>query len=186
MKTYEEVENEVRRRLSEKRFYHSKCVSERCMDLANIYNVDIEEARLSGMAHDIAKEMSHEDKINYCKENGIEIDDVELKSPGLLHAKVGSHIAKTEFGFSDQMVEAIANHTTGKEGMDILSKILYIADFTSDDRTYEDKEYFLNLAREDIDKALLESYSKAIRIRLEEGKTIHLSTVRARNEYLNK
>ena len=186
MKSFEEVEEEVKKRLSEKRFYHSTCVSKRCQEFAKIYEVNEEEARLAGMAHDIAKEMTHEEKIKYCNDNNIEIDDVERKSPGLLHAKVGADIAKKEFGFNDTMTNAIANHTTGKKGMDTLSKILYIADFTSDDRPYEDKDYFLELARKDIDKAVFESYCKAIQIRLEEGKTIHIATVEARNEYLNK
>ena len=186
MKTYEEVENEVKKRLSKERFYHSKCVSQRCVELAQIYGENIEEARLVGIAHDIAKEMPHEEKIKYCKDHELDIDSVEFKSPGLLHSKVGAEIAREEFGFNDKMCEAIANHTTGKEGMDTLSKIVYISDFTSDDRPFEDKDYFLNLARENIDQALLESYTKAIMIRIEEGKTIHLSTVKARNEYLKK
>lgn len=186
MKTYEEVENEVRNRLSEERFYHSTCVSKRCVELAKIYGENEEEAKLVGIAHDIAKEMTHDEKINYCNERNIPIDDVEKKSPGLLHAKVGARIAKEEFGFSEKMCEAIANHTTGKKGMDTLSKIVYIGDFTSEDRPYDDKYYFLEVAREDLDRAVFESYCKAIQIRLDEGKTIHLSTVEARNEYLKK
>ena len=184
MKSFEEIEEILKEKLSEKRVYHSRCVSMRCEELAKIYNENIAEARLVGIAHDIAKEMPHEEKIQVCKENGIEIDGVELKSPGLLHAKVGAFIAKTEFGFNQRMCEAIENHTTGKAKMDMLSKILYIADYTSEDRKYDYREYFYNLANQDIEKAVFESYCKSIQIRLEEGKTIHLSTVEARNEYL--
>ena len=83
------------------------------------------------------------------------------------------------------MCEAIANHTTGKPGMDLLSKILYIADYTSKDRKYDYRDYFYNLANENLEQAVFESYCKSIQIRLDEGKTIHIATVEARNEYLN-
>ena len=66
----------------------------------------------------------------------------------------------------------------------ILLEVLYIGDFVSDDRPYEDKDYFLELAKKDIDQAVFESYCKSIQIRLDEGKTIHTRTVEARNEYL--
>ena len=185
MKTFEELEKIVKSRLSEKRFYHSECVSKRCIELAEIYKENIEEAKLVGIVHDIAKEMSHEEKIDYCKKNNIEINEVELKNPGLLHAKVGANIAYAEFGFNNRMCEAIANHTTGKPGMDLLSKILYIADYTSKDRKYDYRDYFYNLANENLEQAVFESYCKSIQIRLDEGKTIHIATVEARNEYLN-
>ena len=186
MKSFEEVKEIVKSRLSDKRFFHSECVSKRCEELAKIYKENIEEARLVGIAQDIAKEMSHEEKIEFCKENNIVIDKVEYKSPGLLHAKVGAKIGEKEFEFNERMCSAIQNHTTGKAKMDMLSKILYIADYTSEDRKFDYKEYFYNLSNKDIEQAIYESYCKSIQIRLDEGKTIHIATVEARNEYLEK
>lgn len=40
MKKYDEVRNEVKKVLSEKRFYHSQCVEERCVEFAKIYGAD--------------------------------------------------------------------------------------------------------------------------------------------------
>ena len=73
MKSYNEVHEIVKTRLSANRLYHSECVAARCVELASIYGVDIEAARLAGIAHDIAKEMSDSDKIKYCMENNLEI-----------------------------------------------------------------------------------------------------------------
>ena len=47
MKSFEEVEEVVKSRLSEKRFYHSNCVKDRCVEYAKIYGEDVEKARLA-------------------------------------------------------------------------------------------------------------------------------------------
>lgn len=184
MKEYEEVKQYVKERLSEKRFYHSECVEKTCVELAKIYNADIEKARLVGIAHDVAKEMSIEEKIKYATKHDIKLDDVEIKSPELLHATIGAKICEEEFGFSQDMCEAIANHTTGKAGMDLLSKVLYISDSTSSDRKYEGISELNELAHKDIDAAIFENLTKTIKLLLEQGKAVHPDTVKARNEYI--
>ena len=45
-----------------------------------------------------------------------------------MHAKIGKDIAIKQFGFSEIMGQAIANHTTGNKDMEIYSKILFIAE----------------------------------------------------------
>jgi nicotinate-nucleotide adenylyltransferase len=186
MEKYEKVREYVEKHLSEKRFYHSQCVEERCIELAKIYGINEEKAKLVGIAHDVAKEMSQEEKIKFAQENGITIKDTERKNPGLLHAAIGAKISQIEFGFSEDMVEAIANHTTGKAGMDMLSKILYVSDAIGKDRKYGDTEKLYKTAVSDIDAAVLELLTKTIIWRIEENKTIQIDTVEARNAYLSE
>lgn len=186
MKTYEQIKEYVKNILSEKRFYHSECVSERCVELAKIYGVDTEKAKLIGIAHDVAKEMPAEKQIEYAKENGIELDEVELKNAKLLHAKIGAKICEKEFGFSKDMVEAVKNHTTGMPGMDLLSKVLFIGDATGIDRTYDEAKYLYEIATEDIDKAIFECINNTIREVIDRGAPLHIDTIRTRNEYLLK
>ena len=131
MKSLEEVEQIVKQRLSEKRFKHSQSVKEKCIELAKIYGEDVEKAALVGIAHDIAKELSIEEKFKYCEENNLFVDEVEKENPELLHAKIGADIAKKELGFSETMVKAIQYHTTGKVGMDRFAKIVFVADSIS-------------------------------------------------------
>lgn len=186
MKSYEDVKKYVKSILSEKRFYHSQCVEERCVELAKIYGVSEEKARLVGIAHDIAKEMSTEEKKKFIEENNINIDEVEEKNIGLMHAKIGAQICKSRFDFSEDMQNAISNHTTGKAGMDTLSKIVFISDATSKDRKYDDVEYLHQLSLNNLDQAVLECLNKTIEICLQEEKSIHLDTIKARNEYYKK
>ena len=64
----ENIQEIVKQRLSEKTYYHSICVMEWCEELAIQFKIDIDTAKKIGIAHDIAKEISSEDKIRYIEE----------------------------------------------------------------------------------------------------------------------
>lgn len=181
----EEIQEYIKCKLSQKRYYHSKCVMERSKELANKYGADIEIAQKIGIAHDVAKEMSEEEKLSYVREHNIEIDDTEKENTGLLHAKIGKDIAIKQFGFSENMGQAIANHTTGSKNMDIYSKILFIADRTSKDRNFEDLEYLNKLVDIGIDEAVLYILDKKIKLQIEKKASIHINGIIARNSLLN-
>ena len=186
MKKIEEVEKKVKTKLSEKRFYHSQCVKKRCKELAKIYDINIEKAELVGIAHDIAKEMTKEEKLEYVKKNYIEIDEIEKINTGLLHAKIGADICGKEFGFTEDMKKAIESHTTGKEDMDMLAKILFISDATGEDRKWEEKDKIAKLSEKNIDKAIIYCLNFTIKDILEKDKLIHIDTIKTRNFYLIK
>lgn len=180
-----EIQKYVKEQLSEKRYNHSVGVMERSEELAKLYGADVEAAKKIGIAHDIAKEISEEDKLKYVKDNNIEIDEVERENTPLLHAKIGKDIAIKKFGFSESMGQAIANHTTGNKDMDIYSKILFIADRTSKERNFEDIEYIKELEKKDIDEAVLYILDKKIKLQIEKRAPIHLNGIIARNFLLN-
>lgn len=184
MEEYKQIREVVQERLSEHRFYHSECVAIRCVELANIYGVDKEAARLVGIVHDIAKEMPNEEKIKYCQENYLEIDDIEKVNVGLLHAKIGAHIAKQEFGFSEDLCSAIKYHTTGKANMSQLDKILYIADMSSEDREFPDKQYVIQLGNQNLDECVKYILKIAITQRMTQNKKIHLNSIKALNFFM--
>lgn len=184
MKKYEEVIKEVKKALSEKRFYHSQCVEERCVEFAKIYGADIKKARLVGIAHDIAKELSDEEKIKIMKENNLEINEIEQEHPSLLHGKVGAIIAKEKFDFDDEMIEAIENHTKGTSNMPLLSEILFVADSCGIDRKYEGTKETYELAKQNLKAAVIRCMDRTIIERIEKQKTIDPKTLEARNEYI--
>lgn len=178
----ENIEKYIKKHLSEKRFYHSQCVMKKCEELAKLYNVDIETAKKVGIAHDIAKELTDEEKLAYIKENNIAMDSIEEHNLGLLHAKIGADISKKIFDFSDEMCNAIKYHCTAKENMTILEKILYIADWTGEDRTFENAIILKKVLKESgIDCAILQALNMVIQEQIEKNKEIHLNTINARN-----
>ena len=99
METIENIQAELKTILSEKRYKHSIGVMKKAEELAKQYGIDEYIAALTGLAHDIAKEISNVEKIDYCKEHQIEIDDVEIHNVGLLHAKIGADMTK-KYGFT--------------------------------------------------------------------------------------
>lgn len=113
-----------------KRFEHTIGVEYTAAALAMRYGCDLNKARTAGLLHDCAKCLSNDKFLSICRKNKIPMTEVERKNPFLLHAKVGAYLAKEKFGIADpDILNAIRNHTTGREGMSLLEKIVYIADY---------------------------------------------------------
>lgn len=180
-----DIKKEVENRLSEKRFYHSECVMKRCEQLARKFGFDIETAKKVGISHDIAKELTDEEKLKYCEENNIEVDEIEKENISLLHAKIGADMVKKLFGFDEVMSRAIRAHTTGLPDMDMLSKILFISDRTSQDRNLSDIDYINELLDKDINETILYILDQKIELQLKKHAKLHLNTIITRNTMLD-
>lgn len=102
----------------------------------------------------------------------------------MLHGKTAAAIAKREYGASDDIVDAIACHTTGKAGMTLLDKILYLADYIEDTRDFDGVEPARALAQQDVNRALLYCYDSSLADLVARGKLVHKDTIEARNELI--
>ncbi len=183
METIENIQAELKTILSEERYNHSIGVMKKAEELAKQYGVDTHIAALTGLTHDIGKEISNVEKIQYCKEHQIEIDDVEIHNVGLLHAKIGADITK-KYGFTKEMQKAILYHTTGHVDMDLLAKIIFIADKIEENREYEGVEELRKLAMQNIDKCTLVILDYTIKKNIDKGVLIHPDGIFARNQLL--
>lgn len=183
---YKEIENDVKSVLSEYRYIHSLGVAKKAVELAKIYGVQEEIAKKVGIAHDIAKEMTDEEMIEYAKANNIRIDEIETVKPSLLHGKIGADIAAKKFGFTQDMVNAIKWHTTGRKNMSMLEKIIYVADKTEENRkgTRFNLEKSRELSIQNIDKALIFLMNEFITYNVINEWLIHPETIDARNDLL--
>lgn len=180
---YEELYKIVKEKLSEKRFKHSEGVVKRALEYAEVYKVDKEIAKLSAIAHDIAKELTEEEIEEYLRKYNIELDDIEKVNKSLIHAKIGAYICKYEFGFSEDMVNAIKYHTTGREDMSILEKIIYLADATEENRSYDYTEY-VDAIKTNIDEGMVKVSKWVIDSLLERNNLIHLDSIKCYNFYI--
>lgn len=186
MLNYEEIYEIVKKKLSEKRFYHSECVVERCIEYAKIYDVDIEKIKIAGIAHDIAKEIAKEEQMKIAEEYGVELDEIEKNNIQLIHAKLGAAIAKKDLGCSEDICEAIKWHTTGKENMSIMEKILFMADATGRDRNFENTEHLYHLAKNDLNKAIIELLKQSIPHVMSKNFLVHPDSIKAFNDMIIK
>ncbi len=152
------LREQIRKVQDKKRFEHTLGVTYTAACLAMCHDIDIERAETAGLLHDCAKCLSNEKKIKLCKKQSIEINMTEAKNPFLLHAKAGAYLAEYKYGIRDEdILNAVRYHTTGRPGMSMLEKIIFIADYIEPNRTHSSKLPALRkLAFEDINEALLE------------------------------
>lgn len=153
---FNDIRKSLKKELDKNRYEHTLGVMHTagCLAMANGY--DIKKAQLAGLLHDCAKCIPDDKKLKICKKNGIEITEVERDNPFLLHAKLGAFVAKDTYGIEDEeILHAIAVHTTGAPDMSMLDKIVFIADYIEPMR---DKAKNLAIIRktafQDLDEAL--------------------------------
>lgn len=154
----EQLRENMKGILSDKRYRHSLGVEEVCYDLALIHGEDTLKASIAGILHDCAKYLTDEELLQECERNHIKISNIERNLPHLLlHAKLGVVYAREKYGIVDEdILKAIEYHTTGRPAMSKLEKILYIADTIEPNRdTISNIEYLREIAYENIDEAVL-------------------------------
>ena len=125
------------------------------MHLAKRWNVNIDDAREAAILHDITKKLDFTENLCIIAENGQEQGELKKGEEKLLHAITGSLLAKSMFGMSDAVTEAIRWHTTGKFGMSMLEKIIYIADYTESTRDFPEVSELRRKAEDNIDDAVV-------------------------------
>lgn len=186
MKSFEEVYEVVKKELSEKRFHHSVCVMERCIEFAKIHGEDVEKAKLIGIAHDIAKEIPKELRVKTAEEHGVYLDEFEKKNTSLIHAKLGAKLCEERFGFSKDMCDAIEVHTTAKSEMTNLQKILYLSDYSEASREFDGAKETYEKGKENLDEGYFMALVGKIKCMLDRNIAIHYDSIDAYNDYLKK
>lgn len=96
---------------------------------------------------------------------------------------------------SDEVCRAIRYHTTGRENMTLVEKLLYLADYIEESRTFDDcikvRGFFYNEIKKQVkpesalNSAIILSFDLTIENLISEKMPIHPDTVAARN-YLIK
>lgn len=179
----DDINKQLEKMLPKKRFKHSLNVANTSIKLSKIYNYDKEKAYLAGMIHDCAKYLNKEEVKYYVAKYKIELDDLEKNNLALSHSIIGCYIAKYEFKIEDEeIISAVKYHTTGKSNMNLLEKILYIADLIEEDRSFPGVELLRELTYEgSLDEALLISFNNTIKFVIDNQQLIHPRTIEARN-----
>lgn len=167
--------------LEPKRIAHVAGCEEEAVRLSRRWGADEEKAREAAILHDITKKEKLEEQLRLCEKYGIILDDMERREGKLLHSKTGAGIAKYEFGCDDDVYGAIFWHTTGKEDMALLEKVVYMADYIEPNRDFEGVEELRRLAYTDLDRALELGFQMSINDMQGRGIIPHTRTVGALN-----
>lgn len=171
--------------MDKKRYQHTLSVAATASSMAMCFGADPYQAYLAGLLHDNAKCINNEKKLSICRKNKISVNKAQAHNPDLLHAKVGSFLAREKYGVrDDDILSAITWHTTGRPAMTKLEQILYIADYIEPLRKRQpNMDIVRALAFEDLDRCMLEILSGTIQYLQNKGADIDTITMETYQYY---
>lgn len=177
----------IRKRLSEKRFHHSLCVSKEAVFLAKKYGGDIEICEIAGILHDICKEADNEELISLVSKSDLDVCEIEKNSRPLWHSIAGAVYVKENLGIdNNEILKSIRYHTVAHRGMSINEKIILMADFISEDRDYEEVDKLRDIAHSSLDDGLLYAMKYQINDIVKKENPIPFCTIDFYNELTEK
>lgn len=187
MYNIDEYVNLIKERLSPYRFNHSMCVAERAAELAEKYGIDTEKAYVAGILHDIMKEETPEIQRLEIEADGTLMTPLEEHNKNVYHQMSGAAFVKNHLNIDDEdIIGGIRYHTTGRAEMSVFEMIIYLADFTSADRSYPDVEEM----RRQTDNSLLDGMLYSLRHTIidlaDKNRQIHPDTLHCFNWVLDE
>ena len=150
----DELEKVVVSLLKKSRVNHVLGCRDTAVELARRWGPDETDAARAGILHDITKALDGPLQLTLCAEYGTILSDFGKKYPKTLHALTGALVAERIFGENEAVINAIRSHTTGKADMNLLEKIIYVADYMEPNRDFPGVDRLRQLAFSDIDAAL--------------------------------
>lgn len=183
--------------LSEKRMKHVLAVEDMALRLGRLYfrdDVTICLLRASALLHDVTKELSDEEQLSLLEKYSVKPLPEELDSMPTIHALTAALVIPDRFPeFADErLISAVRYHTTGREGMSTFEKILFLADYIDDTRTYPScvdlrNEFFSSKPEEmnederirHLDRAALKSIDNTLFYLRSKERIIHPLTLKA-------
>lgn len=171
----------LRGKLNPRRLFHSECVSECASVLAERYGASVEKARLAGLLHDVMKNAPANEQLALMPD----ITPLELLNSKVWHQISGEAFLRQNGIVTDEeILGAVRWHTTGKAGMTLLEKIIYVADFISADRDYKDVEVVRRLAYISLEHAILYTSRYTVNKMVSQDLLLHPATVECYNDML--
>ncbi|MEM7726314.1 MAG: bis(5'-nucleosyl)-tetraphosphatase (symmetrical) YqeK [Cyanobacteria bacterium P01_A01_bin.45] len=170
------------------RVSHVIRVEQMAVELAAFHNVDPCKAAWAGLMHDLAKYFKPEKLLAMAQANDLELDALMKATPHLLHADVSALVAKNTFDIQDEEVlQAIANHTLGRPGMDMLSCIVFLADSLEHGRgNTPELQALRSMSYENLDRAVYFTCDYTFKKLLTGSRLIHPRVIETRNWFLSR
>lgn len=182
----EQLMEAVKAQMPEKRWRHTEGVMKSAVELANRYGADPVKADLAALLHDVVKYWPTDRMEQIIREQGM--PEILLRhDKSLWHAPVGAYIAESEYGVTDvEILDAIRYHTSGREGMTLMDKIICLADYIEPGRDFPGVDRIRKLAESSLEEALIAGFDSTISFLLEKHKVIFPTTILARNRLIEE
>lgn len=173
------------RLLTEERRKHTEGVEQTAEALAKHYGADPDKAKLAARLHDIYRRATDEEIDDFIRRGWLHPS--YRANSNLAHAKMAAATMQHELGISDpDLIHAVSFHTTGRQAMSLLEKILFVADAIEPSRSFPGVDDLRALAFRDLDQACILSLSRTIQRLQEKQKPIDRDTIEAYEYMKNK
>ncbi len=194
-----ELREQIKESLSPKRAGHILAVEDMAVRLGKLYTKTEESERIlraAALLHDVTKEKKGEEQLALCKKYNIKLTAEELCAPKTHHARTATEKIRADYPdlADERVLSAVRYHTTGREAMSIYEKLIFLADYIDDSRTFPDcvrlrslfwdadPDSMTSTEREKhLDTVLITAFDMTISGLLEDGAVIHPDTIAARN-----
>ena len=161
----------------EERVEHSYRVALMAVSRARSLHIEEEKALLAAALHDCGKYVPLSSPL---LKGFVPPDDVPAP---VLHQYTGAYLAEHSFGVQDEeILDAIRFHTSGREDMTPLGKLIFLADMLESGRTFDGVEALREAFWRDLDECLLLSFEHQnayLKANQNKGKEIYSLTKRA-------
>lgn len=168
-----------------KRFEHTMRVVDVAEKLAKQYDVDVAKARLAAILHDYAKYRPIEEMQETVKMVDELPKDLLEAGGEILHAFVGAYYVKSELRIDDEdILLAIRYHTTGRDNMTKLEKVVFLADYIEPMRSFPGVETVREKAAKNLDQACLQALKNMITFLVGKNAFVYKDTFDAYNYFV--
>lgn len=176
----------VKKQLTDHRYRHTLGVMETAIVLAKQYGGDEQKAEIAAIFHDYAKFRPKEEMKEIIASQGFPEDLLQFNSE-LWHAPAGTYLVEKEAGITDpEVLDAVRYHTSGRPGMTLLEKIIYLADYIEPGRHFPGVDEVREMAKENLDKALIMAIKNTISFLLKKNQTVYPDTFYTYNDLIAK
>lgn len=178
----EKALNIVKKQLTDHRYQHTLGVMETAIALAEQYGADSKKAELAAIFHDYAKFRPKDEMMKIILSENYPQDLLQYHSE-LWHAPAGAYLVEKEAGITDkEVLEAIRYHTSGRPGMTLLEKVIYLADYIEPGRHFPGVEEVRALAKKDLDTALIQAVKNTILFLMKKNQPVYPESFQTYND----
>lgn len=182
----EELLQRLKAQVTEKRYKHSLRVEETALSMAKELKADMEKVSIAALLHDYAKDMD-EDRMLKLAEAYWPEGHLRDSNDAVWHGFAAAQIAREELGITDTAIlSAVAFHTVGNADMDLLAKIVFVADFIEPGRSFDGVDKARKLAKKNIDEAVIYKLGSSIIHTIESRERLFPHSVYVYNQWIHK
>lgn len=168
-----------------RRIQHALAVAKAATAIANVLRVPEKEVITAALFHDCAKNINEDNPL--LQGFVLPMEWGEVPKP-VWHQFAGAYLAEFVFGIKDEdILNAIRFHTSGRENMSTLEKIIFLADMVEENRAYEGVDELRTLFYGGhLDKCLALALRRSIDFIREKGGGMYPLTLKAYEFYKEK